>query len=75
MHEDGPRPLAERVLENERLDLSDELGMAAEREVGLEPALERLQAELFEAGNLGLSERLLGEIGKRRPAPEVESFA
>ena len=75
MHEDGPRPLAERVLANERLDLSDDLGVAPESEVGLEPPLERLQAELFEARNLGLRERLVGEVGERRPAPEVETFA
>ena len=60
---------------DECLDLADELGVAAEREVRLEPPLERLQAELFEPGNLGLRERLLCEVGQRRPAPEVESFA
>ena len=75
LHEHGPQPLAEWVLADEHLDLADELGVAAEREVGLEPPLERLQAELFEARNLGLRERLVGEVGKRRPAPEVESFA
>ncbi len=75
MHEDGARPFAERVCENERLDLSDELGVASESEVGLEPAFERLQAELFEARNLGLRERLVGEVGERRTAPEVETFA
>jgi hypothetical protein len=74
LHEDGPRPLAERVLENERLDLSDDLGVAPESEVGLEPALERLQAELFEARNLGLRERFVGEVGKWRAAPEVETL-
>ena len=63
------------MLADERLDLADELRVAAEREVGLEPPLERLQAKLFETWGLGLRERLVGEVGKRRPAPEVESLA
>ena len=63
------------MLADEHLDLTDELCEAAEREVGLEPPLERHQAELFEAENLRLRERLVGEVGERRPAPEVESFA
>ena len=49
LHEHGPQPLAEWVLPDEHLDFTDELGVAAEREVGLEAPLERLQAELFEA--------------------------
>ena len=36
------------MLADEHLELTDELGVAAECEVGLEPPLERLQAELFE---------------------------
>ena len=74
-HEHRPQAFAERVLADEHLELSDELGVAAEREIGFESTLERAQAELFEARNLSLRERLLGEVGKRRPAPKVESFA
>ena len=74
-HEYGPQPFAQRVLADEHLELSDELGVTAEREVGFESTLERPKAELFEARNLSLRERLLGEVGKRRPAPKVESFA
>ena len=60
---------------DEHLDLTDELCEAAEREVGLDPPLERLQAELFESEDLRLRERFVREVGKRRPAPEIESFA
>src|SRR6476659_1504301 len=74
-HEDGPQALAEWVLTDERLDFSDELGVTAEREVRLEAPLERLEAELFEPGNLGKRERLVGEVGQRRSSPEAQSFA
>jgi hypothetical protein len=75
LHEQRSQPLAEWVLANERLDFADELGVAAEREVGLEPPLERPEAELFKARNLGLRERLVPEVGEGRPAPKVKSFA
>ena len=63
------------MLANEHLDLTDQLSEATEREIGVEPLLERHQSELIESESLRLSERLVGEIGERRPAPEVESFA
>jgi hypothetical protein len=63
------------MLADEHLKFSDELGVAAESEVGLEPALERSQAELLEARNLALRKRLVREVGKRRSTPQVESFA
>jgi hypothetical protein len=71
----APQPLAQRMLADEHLDLTDELGEAAEGKVGIEPPLECPQAELFEPENLQLRERLVGEIGERRPPPESESFA
>ena len=53
----------------------DELCVATEREVGVDPPLERRQAELFQAEDLRLRERFVREVGERRSAPEVESFA
>ena len=52
------------MLADEHLDLPDELGVAAEREVGLEPPLERPQAELLESENL----RLRNDSGRGRRA-------
>ena len=46
--------------------------MAPQREVGLDPLLERDCAELLEPCDLGLGERLVEEVGERRPAPERE---
>ena len=74
-HERRAQPLAQRMLADEHLELGDELGVAAEREVGFDAPLERAQAELFEAADLGLRERLVGEVGERRPAPEAERVA
>ena len=74
-HEHRAQPLAQGVRADECLELSDELGVAAECEVGLDPQLERPQAELFESRDLDLRERLVDEVGERRPAPEGESLA
>ena len=49
--------------------------MAPEREVGLDPLLERHGAQLLEPSDLGLRERLVEEVGERRPAPERERLA
>ena len=35
-----PQPLAERMASDERLELARELGVAAEREIGVDPLLE-----------------------------------
>ena len=57
---------------DERLELGNELGVAAEGEVGLDPLLESGQAQLLEASDLALRERLGREVRKRRSAPERE---
>ena len=69
------QPLAQRVLGDERLELADELRVAAEREVGVDPLLERREAELLEPDDRGLRERLVGEVGERGAAPERERLA
>ncbi len=71
-HELRARPLAEWLRGDERLELGDELRVAPEREVGLDPLLERDGAQLLEPGDLGLRERLVEEVGERRAAPERE---
>ena len=61
------------MLADEHLELPDEIGVTAELEVRFEAALEGGETELLEAQDLCLSERLVGEIGERRSAPEPES--
>jgi hypothetical protein len=62
------------MLVDERLQLGNQLRVTAERQVGLEAALERDEAQLLEAADLRLPEHLGSEIGQRRPAPEQERF-
>ena len=63
------------MLGDQCLELSDDLRVAAEREVGVDAILEAGDASLLEAPDLGLRERLVGEVGERRAAPEIERVA
>ena len=67
--------LAQRVITHEPFELADDLCVPAEREVGLQPQLERGQAQLLQPPDLVARERLVLELRKRRPAPEPEGFA
>ena len=40
------------MLGDERLELADELGVTAEREIGLDPLLERGEPQLLQPGDL-----------------------
>jgi hypothetical protein len=71
-HQLPAQPLAQRMTGDERLELGDELTVAREREVGFDPFLEGGKAELIEPGDLLLCERVEGELGERRAAPEPE---
>ena len=46
--------------------------MTAERQIGLDPLLQRLQAQFLQAQPLDPRERLARELDERRTAPEVE---
>jgi hypothetical protein len=63
------------ILAHQRLELAHELASAADREVRLEAELDRPQAELFEADDLGLREGFVRHVRERRPAPELERLA
>src|SRR5438128_23889 len=60
------------MLGDQRVEFPDELSVAADIEVELEPPLERGKAKLLEARRLRLREPLVHEIGERRAAPERE---
>jgi hypothetical protein len=62
-HQLDAQPLPQRLARDVRLELPDERRVAAEGKIGLEPLLERLQAELLDAGDLGLGEAFVGEVG------------
>ena len=53
------------------LELADDVGVAPEREVGVDPLLQRGQAELLQAGALVAREGLR-ELRERWAAPQCE---
>jgi hypothetical protein len=58
------------VVAYERLKLSDNLAMAAERQLGLDQLLERGDLQVIETGDLALREWLIGQLLQRRTAPQ-----
>ena len=60
------------MLRHERLELADQLGVPSAGQVGLDAVLEQREPQLLEPADLALGERLIREIGERRPAPERE---
>ena len=69
------QPFAQRVARDEHLELAEDLAMAARRQVAVDRALGRGQVQLLEAADLARRERLLGDVGERRPAPQRERLA
>ena len=65
----------ERVPGDERLELDDEVGVAAEREIRLDPIFEGGQPELLEPGDLAPRKVFVGEVGEGRASPERERLA
>ncbi len=63
------------MLADQRLELADQVRVSAEREVGLDPLLERGEAQVLEPRGLRLRERLVCELRQRRPTPELECLA
>ena len=68
-HELTLESLSVGVLPAERLQLADQLGVVAEREVGVDPVLKYGEPRLLEPPDLDLREGLIGEVSKRRPPP------
>ena len=73
-HELPAGSLPERIVAHEPFELPDELRSAAKFQLGLDPLLDRGQAELLEAGRFVLGEALVGEVAERCAAPELERF-
>ena len=71
-HQLAAETLAQRMVPDERLELRQHGGVAAERELRLEALLERGEPQLLEPRDRRLRERLVGEVGERCAAPEPE---
>ncbi len=63
------------MLGDERLELAGEVAVTSERQVGLDPVLERRETQLLESHDGRLGERLVREVGKSRAAPEAQRLA
>lgn len=66
-----PETLAERVERGQRLELGDELSVAAESELEDDPPLVRRSAELVQARDVAAKRRLFREVVEGRTAPEL----
>ena len=73
-HQLAARPLAERLLCNEGLELGHELVVAAERRSTSMRSSRALCRSSSRRADLGLRERLVREVGERRAAPQREGF-
>jgi hypothetical protein len=57
---------------DQRLELADQLGVASERQVGVDSLVEHGEPHLREAGDLRLGKPLVGEVSERGTAPQRE---
>ena len=64
--------LAQRMTLRQLVELRNHVRMAAELQVGRDPVLERGGAQVLEPGDLRLRERLVPQVGERRPPPQRE---
>jgi hypothetical protein len=71
-HQLGTEALARGMRGHEALELRDRVTVAAERQVGVDPCLERAEAQLLEPGNVALEGLLERQVRERRAAPELE---
>ena len=63
------------MLVDERVELADHLRVAADGDLRLGTLLDELEAQLAETRDLGLRERLVGELGQRVAAKKGERLA
>ena len=63
------------MLDDERVELTDQVVVAPASEICLDPQLEREQPDLFETGNGGLGEARIGEVAERRAPPQRQCAA
>jgi hypothetical protein len=71
-HELAAQALAQRLAGHEPLELADELGTPAHRQIGLDAVLDCGRTQILQAGDLGRRERLERHVGQRRAAPLLE---
>ena len=65
-------PFAQGVIDDQRVEFSDELAVAAECEVGVDAVLEGDESQLLQAGDLCYQDGRVREFAERRATPELE---
>ena len=68
-HQLPPQPLAQRIAPDRCRELPDQLAVGTQRQIRLEPLLQRGKPQLLELGDRRLRERLIAEICQRCPSP------
>src|SRR4029078_490965 len=63
------------VFADQTLELAHELLVTPERELNVDPLLERAERELLRPGDLRLCERLIGDVRERRTSPQRQRFS
>ncbi len=71
-HQLCAKALAERMFGDEPLQLENDLVLAAELELGLNPLFDHRQTQLIEPGRLLAGERVVAEVGQRLATEESE---
>ena len=71
-HQLPPQPLLERVRSDQRLELANQVTISADREIRLDPILERRQLRLPQPRDRVLRERLVRNVGKRLAPPQSQ---
>jgi hypothetical protein len=74
-HEEGAQTLLERVRRHERFQLADELRVAPELEVDLDPLQQRREAQLVQPLGLAGGKPFEAKVGERRSAPDLERLS
>ncbi len=74
-HQVGGEPFPERMLANQALELADKRRRQPSTQVRIDAQLHRLQAQLLEARDLSLGERLVDQIFVRAAPPQGQPFA
>ena len=66
--------LAQRVVEDQALELSRQLRVPAQLELGGEVLLQDGRAQLFESSDFALGKRGVSHVRERRPAPQRQAL-
>ena len=74
-HHRPPQALAKRVLDDQCLELSNQLVVAPERKVGVDPELYCREPDLVEPADGRLGEALVGKVRERRASPQRQRLA